>query len=114
MARSGSVPLLLLLPLLLASAVANVYQQLAGVTDPLENWESPPASTDSECADSCSALRRCSGYVFNGGKCKLYIQDCRGPVQNGQPAPTNYMARVACTGEMMPRLHRSNLPAQVR
>ena len=115
MARSGSVPLLLLLlPLLLlplTSAVANVYQQLANVTNVLlkADDQSGPRASASECANSCDALQYCSGYIFDGGMCDLYIVDCRVPEHNGTPAPTNYMAKLTCPGEMMQRLYMAKL-----
>ena len=100
MARPVSVPLLLLLPLLLSSAVANVYQPLAGVTNVDQGEFSPETkSSASECAVSCDSSPGCIGYVYEGTECQRYKSDCRGPEPIGEPAPENYMARNACPGK---------------
>ena len=97
-------PLLLLLPLLslpllLASAVAYEYQTLANVTNVQLSSIDGPMTAEADCADSCTAMKSCSGYVYESGMCDLYDKDCRGPVQAGDPAPSNYMARNDCPGE---------------
>ena len=102
MARSVSVPLLLLLPLLLFSALAAVYEPLAGITQvDHQSMLSPVAkSSASECADVCDASRYCTaGYLYENGQCQGYVADCRGPGAIGEPAPENYMARNDCPGE---------------
>ena len=97
MACSVSVPLLL--PLLLASAVAYEYQQLVNVTNPEADSTYPSLASD--CVNDCDGWSHCSGYVHENGQCTVYDGDCRGPgfAAAGEPAPTNYMARVSCPGE---------------
>ena len=96
MARSGSVPLLLL-PLLLASAVAYdyEYEKLAGVTNAVPHPVTYPMEAESDCADLCNSRPRCSGYVFEDGVCRPYMGDCE-VAPDDPPAPHNYMSKMVC------------------
>ena len=103
MARSGSVSFLLL-PLLLTSVVANVYQQLPDVTN-AERFSHLNVATSSECARECDDSQICSGYVYADGTCELYVGGCFEPAYSNQywgKVSANFMAKDACPGEKPP------------
>ena len=106
MALSVSVPLLLLLLPPLSSAVAYVYQPIANVTidtSYIETRGQTAAASASEmaCASQCDLNTFCGGYIYENGQCTTYARDCRGPAAMTQPAPAAYMAKNACSGELM-------------
>ena len=98
MALPGSVPLLLL-PLLLASAVAYEYQQLTNVTIPYQPVYEK--KTESECISTCDDWSGCSGYKYDAtvSVCQMFSADCRGPGVNTSHLVTGYHAKNTCPGE---------------
>ena len=113
MARSGSVLLLLLLPLTSAVTI-NKYWDLGAIDHIFRAGEMDrlPNITECECQRACDAVAEfpynfCSGYLYeNGTTCVLQEGDCRRPdldpsrsLDTRDPAPEGYLAKDTCPGE---------------